>query len=594
MPTPSRDPNEKGKKPSFWEKLSDRHASSDDEGSLVNAIVKQAEKKADGSAKNSAPASEKAEPVELDEKKSANAKLANAKTLFTFVIIAVAGVWIYFSAMLGESNYFHAKFDKENLTTELNRKTELLQQVRTDVRDTKKFNKLLQVEDLASRITALDLENPILNYERPEGEKVIPREGSTNVLIKTVNDSGEVVYLSEAEILNLENAKKARVEATRAALDRAVTQAETFVGTIKADAQIEELLEVLIAEITAVDPMETDFPSAVMKAHFAAAKSAANEILKKVKSANLENLVADIKKQVNLIDTTNLDETTQKIVGEIRASVANLSAQRPSSFETAFNKISTIDVSKISDNDVYQKVVQVVGDPRQEENDSDLMTASIITRNLGRINTINELRADRIAWSTVIERAEKIVRLGADLARDTEGTPTDATRDIDPNNTLVSLISYAGKSQKGDVEIRGDAYGKDSYTARTFSLLADLIDAFEGSKYFKDVTGFAFSREEDRQGNLSSPINFRLTLQDPAATDVRDVTVGKTQAEATVTGEYEEIDTADLENLDFSLDEAEDTTVLDPEDTAAKQSDTEAEMVGVFDALGATLNNSNF
>ena len=588
MSTQPNDQNGAEKKPSFWQKLSERQASKDND-SLVSAIVRQAEKEAGGEAKKASYKTEEALPGSSDERKKAHSLFANSKTLLTLVIVLVGGIWIYFTAMLSESNYFHEKFGKENLTTELNRKTELLQQIRTDNRDTQKFNKLLRVENLANRVLALDLESPILNYERPRGEKVIPREGSSNVLLKTVNDEGEVVYLSEAEILNLEKAKEVRVETARAALSAIVTQAATFEGMIKTNPEIEEKLDILMTEVSAIDPMESDFPSAVLKSHFAAAQSAASAILKDVKSRNLENLVADIKKQINLIDTTDLDADTKVVVETLQASLAKLSPQRPSSFETVVNEIRPLDISKISDNDIYQKVLQIVGDPRTENSESDLATAAIITRNLGRINTINELRADRIAWSTVIERAEKIVRLGSDLARDTDGMPLDATRDIDPDGTLVSLISYAGKSKKGDVEIRGDAFGKDSYTARTFSLLADLIDALEGSKYFKDVSGFAFSREEDRQGNLSSPINFRLSLQDPAVKDPRDVEKSEPQVEETLLEIDEDIDTSDIQSLDFSFEEA--TSESTTKNAAGAEDAEDTELIGVFDALESTLNN---
>ncbi|MFH0776241.1 MAG: hypothetical protein V1936_01355 [Patescibacteria group bacterium] len=590
MSTPSKDPNEKGKKTSFWEKLSERKAA-EENGSLVNAIVRQAEKEATGELKRSSPEPERMN--EDDDKKIALARLGNAKTLLSFVIIAVIAVWVYFFAMLGESNYLHAKFGKENLTTELARKTELLQQIRTDGRDTKKFNKLLRVEALANRVLALDLENPILNYERPEGEKVIPHEGSTEVLLKTVNSNGEVIYLSEAELRNLESAQKARSESARKELTDIMAQSATFAETIKTDPEIENELGILIAEVAAINPQEAKFPSAVLRSHFAAAQSAASEILRRVKSANLANLVTDIKKQASAIDTTTADETTKKIVTELQTSLGNLSPQRPSSFETAINEIKALNITKISDNEIYQKVVQIVGDPRQEKNDSDLANAAVITRNLGRINTINELRADRIAWSSVIDRAEKIVRLGADLERDTDGTPTDARRDIDPDGKLVNLVAYAGKSKKGEIEIRGDAFGIENYSGRSFSLLADLIDALESSRYFKDVSGFAFSREENRQGGISSPLNFKLSLQNPAVADKRDIAA---TAPIKTTGPNDTKNTGivqDLQKLEFSVENSatdNSAQTQQPQDTTTG-STSDTENVGIFDALQQTLNN---
>ncbi len=586
MSTPQKDPNEKAKKPSFWEKLSERSAASGG-SSLVDAIVRQAEKEAGGSMEKSREDS--------DEKRKALSRLANARTLLTVTIIVAAGVWVYFWATLDVNNYLYGKFGRENLTTELNRKTTLMQQTQTDIRDIKKFNKLLQVEDLANSVLALDLESPILNYERPTGERVIPREDSTNVLIKTTNDAGEVVYLSEAEVLNLEKERSLRIETTRTLLEKIIAEAKKLEESINADAKIDDLVKVLVTEITAIDSSESNFPSAISKSHFAAAQSSATAILKDVKSINLENLVTDIKKQMDLIDVSSFDEPTSQTIADIKAILAKISPRQASTFATALNEIRALNLTKISDTDIYQKIIQIIGDPRTNNNDSDLATASVITNNMGRVNAIGTLRASRIAWSNVIEHAEKIVRLGSDLTRDTNGTPLDATRDIDPNNTLVSITGYTGKSSKDTIEISGNAYGKDTYTARTFSLVADLIDALEGSKYFKDVKGFSFSREEDRDGNVSSPINFQFSLQDLATPDERDTQVNALPVEKNETTKTiptndsnEAINQKELQNLEFNL--PQQSQVKETVDSAAAAT-TETEPVEVFQALDTTLNN---
>lgn len=579
MSTSQKEPDGKAKKPSFWEKLSERSASSDS-GSLVNAIVRQAEKEAAGDA-------EKNQREDADEKKKALAWFANSRTFFIITIILVAGTWFYFWTMLSDSNPLYSKFGQDNVTTEFNRKTTLLQQAETDFRDLQKFNKLLRIEDLSSKILTLDLENPILNYERPTGERVVPQEGSTNVLLKTTNSSGEVVYLSEIEVLSLERSKSARTEAARKALEEIVTQANNL-GTFNTGAKIEDLLSVLVSEITAIDPNESNFPSAILKSHFAAAQSAANSILKNVKSVNLENLVADIKKQVNLIDESGLDQTSTETIEGVKAILAKLSPKQASSFEKALSEIQALDITKITNADVYETLIKIVGDPRNTDSSSDLATAMVITNNMGRVNTIGELRANRIAWSTVIERVEKVIRLGSDLTRDTDGTPADATRDIDPNNTLVSINNYSGKSSKGVISVSGNAYGKELYQARNFTLVADLIDALEGSKYFKDVDGFSFSREEDRQGDTSSPINFEFSLQDPAIVDERDITISlpktekaQTTQELPAANSTNTMTQEELQNLEFNFQtpKTEELPTSNPES------------VEVFEALDTTLNN---
>jgi len=593
-PTPnSQDPRNKAKKPSFLEKLSEKQASSGGH-SLVDAIVRQAEKEANGSSKNS---SKSPNPDDSSDKENARAALSNSKTLLGFVIIVVAAVWVYFFVMLSEGNQIHSKFGKENLTTELNRKSEILHQMRTDYRDTKKFSKLLRTESLANQVRTLDLTDPILNYERPEGVKVTPREGSTDVLLKVVDSNGSVVYFSEAEIRSLEDAHEIRVEFVRSALAEILTEATELQDSIKTKPEIEDELTIMLDELLAIDPEEKKFPSAVMKSHFAAAQSAAKNILKSVKSENLNNLVADIKKQARSIDVSESDEATQQVIESLQTSLNKLSAQRSSSFDTALAEIKGLNLASISDNEIYQKVVRIIGDPRDAVNKSDLATAATLTRNLGRINTINELQAERIAWTDVIDRSEKIVRLGADLERDTEGTPLDTRHDIDPDGQLVTLLSYSGKSRKGEVEIEGDVLGEGTYDKKSFTLLADLIDALESSKYFMDVSGFAFSREEDRQGRISSPLSFKLLLQDPAVTDPRDNTDIMEKETVVPEEENDNVDVKALEEIEFSLpgqdngnDEAE------GEDFAAAgenplMAGNDEEYVDTFEALDIILDN---
>ncbi|MCF7836503.1 hypothetical protein K9N08_01175 [Candidatus Gracilibacteria bacterium] len=594
MSTSAKNPNENPKKSSFWERLSEKQ-SSEEGSSLVNAIVKQAEKEASGSGKhNSALNSLKAES---ERKERAHMMLANAKTVLGFVIIAIISVWLYFFAMLHESNYFHAKIGKENLTTELNRKAAILDQILTDKRDTIKFSKLLRVENLANQVLVIDIDDPVLNYERPQGEKVTPRDDSAEILIKTVNLDGSVVYHAETEIRSLEDARDIRIEKIRSALMEISKTAEELQTAIKSDPEIEENLTALTNEITTIDVEEKDFPSAPLKNHLATAQSLAKEILRKVKKINLDNLVTDIKKQVQAIDTTGTGVQTKEIVVGLQASLNRISAQQPSSLITALNETKVINVKNIPENEIYQKIIRIIGDPQDEKNNSDLSTASTIAPNLDRINTIDDIRKGRIPWSNVIEQTDKIVRLGADLKRDTEGTPLDSRRDIDPDGQLVSLSSYTGKSAKGEIEISGEVFGEANYDKKSFTLLSDLIDAFESSKDFQDVSGFSFSKSEDRQGRILSPLSLKLTLQDPAVFDSRDInqTEEKKVKSDTIQTEIKNIDVEAVKEIDFSFSgksKTEDIQAANTESNLDEHKRASAgEFIDAFEALHIILNN---
>ncbi len=593
MSTPIKNPNENPKKSSFWERLSDKQSSKEG-SSLVNAIVKQAEKEAGGNEKHNSTLGNL--KTESERKERAYTMLANAKTVLGFLIIVILSIWLYFFAMLHTSNYFHEKIGKENLTTELNRKTEILNQILTDKRDTKKFSKLLRVENLANQILIIDLDDPLLSYERPQGEKVTPRDDSTEILIKTVNLDGSVVYHSEAEIRSLEDARDIRIEKIRGALAGISKIAEELQSEINADPEIEQVLTALTDEIAVIDAEEKDFPSAPLKNHLTTAQSLAKEILRKVKKVNLENLVSDIKKQAQAIDTTEMSAQTQEIVARLQASLDRISAQQPSSLGIALNEIKAINIENIPENEIYQKIIRIIGDPKNEKNNSDLLTASTIAPNLDRINTIDNLRKDRISWSNVIKQTDKIVRLGADSKRDIDGTPLDSRRDIDPDGQLVSLLSYSGKSLKEEIEINGEAFGEASYAEKSFTLLADLIDAFEGSKDFKDVSGFSFSKSENRQGRILAPLSFKLTLQDPTAIDPRDINQTqetKTRSD-TIEIEMKDIDIEAVEEIDFSFSkkpEMKDNQIIDLESDFENRKLASAGEFDVFEALRRILNN---
>ncbi len=602
MPTSPKDSDKKPEKSSFWEKLNEKQSSGTGTGSsLVDAIVKQAEKEAGYTKKHHENLPNKQPNPESSEKEKVQIMLANAKTLLGFVMFVSIGIWLYFFTMLHESNYFHKKFGKENLTVELNRKTEILQQLRTDNRDTIKFSKLLRIENLANQICSLDLTDPILNFEKPKGESVMPRDGdTTGALLKTVNANGEIIYLSELEIRSIENAHEIKVEFTRNVIAEILTEVKTLREMIKTNPEIEDQLEILSAELTAINLKEENFPSSTLKFHFDATQSVSKNILQNVKSENLKNLVTDIKKQSQAIDTSGADKNTKAIIKNLQTSLEKLSAQRPSSFDTALKKIQELDITDISENEIYQKAIRIIAGPQNTENDSDLFTAAIIARNLGRINAINDLRAAQITWTNVIDQVGKIVRLGADLERDTEGTPLDARRDIDPNGELVTLLSYSGKSKSGEITISGNVLGEAAYHQKSFTLVADLVDAFEGSKYFKDVSGFTFSKQEDRQGRTTSPLNFKLSLQNPTTTNPYDITKIKRLDVDSVILKEDNINVEALEEIDFSLssepvsEKIEKTSKSEGKFAAADKNltaENDAEFVDIFEALRRILNH---
>jgi len=573
MAQDSKIPNEDQEKSSFWEKLSAqndaaKHKSNLVKNSLVDAIVSQAERES-SQPKIEQRDTEKATQTYKSTKNKIQGFYGFSKTVLTLTIILSLGIWAYFYAVLSESNYFHQKIDQQNLTTLVNQKTQYLAQLEIDNTDTQKFSKLLRIEDLANQIVDLDLENPVLNYKRPQGEKVISREDNGEPLYRTVDTNGQIIYLAEADVLALENARDVRIEFTKNALDQILADAEELKALPDSNAAIETEFKQLTGILVEINPKEVSFPSAITKENYQAAQMVAQSILTKVKNLNLENLVADIKKQAAAIDVTSADMATQAVVGKLKNIVTQISDKRLSSFETALGEAAALNVDQITDNDVYQKTIRITGTPGKKANDGDLAAATVIAHNLGKVNIINQFKAGRVPWSNVIDRVEKIARLGSDLERDPANTTyADPRADIDPEGKYVTFTGYAGKLNKSEIELRGNALGDAIYRDRNFTLLADLIDAFEGSKYFKEVDGFSFTKNKNRQDEYFAPLNFTLKIQNPSVADPLDVKVVTPIVKKT---NSENINLNSLNDLNFATPKTEEVAAPSAEEkTEAK------------------------
>jgi len=542
--------------------------------SLVNAIIDQSEKESGYSASTNQDNSKREKLLRQTEEgtKKAQALLSFSKSALTLIIIISLGIWLYFFAMLDQGNFFHEKLSKQNLATQVDYKTNFLKQIKDDSIDVKKFNKLLKVESLINRIIEIDMENPVLNYKRPQGEKVKSRkDGEVNTMLKTVDIRGNIVYLLEAEILSLENARDVKVDFVKNSLLEILQKCESLKQEINVGSKIEDDLKELFISIEMVTPEEENFPSATTKEYYSAAKSIAQKILLNVKDMNLKNLVTDIKKQAEAIDISTTDADTRATISTLRNIIKKISVARVKSFEQALQAASKLNTEAITDHKIYQKVTTIINTSSHGKEKGDLEAAAVIAKNLGKVNTINALKANRISWSTIIDRIKKIIRLGADLERDTRQIIIkDVNTDIDPNGEFVDIVGYSGKSIKNEIEVRGYVSGSKNYQNKNFTLLADIIDSFERSKYFKDIKGFSFSKRKNRDGDEQAPLNLKMKIQDPSIQDSRDIKIPvKISTEKNETeSDKEEVDLIEIQNLDFLQELQVESTEKDTESSS--------------------------
>jgi len=562
------------KKP-FWNKLLERISKKDDTTSDTNStlesIISSVEKKAkqplvENIADHGIAVTQEAKGM---KKPGATAEqdphelLKKAHLAFGATLIISFSIWLtFFVIIFDEENRILAKFNSYNIPATLAIKEELNTRLTTDLKDTREFIALIKLENIATLVSSLDLDDPVLNYTAPSGGTVIPRGNETNSTepqYRIISESGEIVYVPESEVNALKSVQADRMSYAKTLLRQISLQMQDMQEEKNLSKKMRDQAERMQTHLALIDFEEVKFPSALTKTDMRAARAEARSILIEVKEKNLKNLVADLKKQVRTIDAHNTDMTTQELVTRLTGILDVLSVKKPSTFEMALSQVSTLNIGNVNDPDVYRKIVQIIGDNDAQE--GDLAAAATIAHNLAKETIINELSAQRITWSPIIETIEKIARLGADMTPDEGNAPLDARRDIDPSNTLVAFTGFSGKADKNTIEVKGQVVGEGSYDNQNFTLLADLVDAFEGSSSFQDIEGSSYSKNKDLAGKFFSPMNFKLMIQQPNIADERDIKI--------IVEEEEEIELPDFEAIQTTTEaetaaEAASATVAKP------------------------------
>ncbi len=499
---------------------------------LAESIIHQTEK-------NSHTSQSGANGSDPDNNSSATL-ITIAHATLTLVILAAIGAWLYFFAMLDTGNSLYAKFGKQNLTTQLIETQTLHDNLTTSLTNTKRFSAYLEAENFSNQVLGLNLEDTTLRYQSPNGELVekINRDtGIPELVYRVVDENGRLVDIPKATILAKENTKTERSASYQAALIQILEKAnqlqtEQISNQLKNaelktnfDRLISSLLRINTAELQTGNP---NFPTRFTRNQYGEARSAAKSIRTNIKAANLQNLIVDLKKQVETIDLTGADAATRATIQNLTEIISKISAKRTSSFETALTAASQLNFDTLKPKTVADQVAEIIAIKTTNNTGAstlsgDLATAAELARNLGAVTIISQLDSTRIEWSKRIDQIGTIARYGSDGVRDGETTPTNANRDIDLSNDLVVFTGYSGKSKEEKIITQGRVIGRDQYRNLNFTLLADLLDALAGSTNFRDITGFSFSKNKNPKGQLYVPFNIELTLQKPDQTDPADV-----------------------------------------------------------------------
>lgn len=120
--------------------------------------------------------------------------------------------------------------------------------------------------------------------------------------------------------------------------------------------------------------------------------------------------------------------------------------------------------------------------------------------NKNEFSVISKVKSASIRWSEQIDHIEKI------------------TKKIDPlfrhaalqDSGEISYKSYSFDTNSKKIQITGETRREDN---RNFTLLANLIDAFEKSFKFKDVDARTFSKSEKEDKSIA-PISLSMVIQE--------------------------------------------------------------------------------
>lgn len=467
-----------------------------------------------------------------DETKQATKRLRNAQSMLASIVgIAVIGSAGFYIGVFDEDNGALGSVGIYNLPATVAARETLAKTLETDLTDTRRFTAMMQLEEIATKVSNLDLDDTGLNYRPPEGGAVAAEDGSESY--RTTDEKGNVIYIPTTEVNQKQSVRAARTDFARTALTQILLVANDLELT-RLPAKIAAPAKQLTGYLKTIDLEETNFPSVTTRTDFRLAQGVARDLMSELKEKNLGNLVADLKKQAQTIDTYKSNVETQALVRDLITSLEKINVGKPSSFTDALNRATALrsSLSSIDNDTVYRKVIALIGDGDTHE--GDLTAAANIAQNLARETAINRLDAQRVAWSSIIESTEKIARLGADQLADNGTHPTDARRDIDAGGAMFRFTGYSAKSDKREVEVRGRVVGNDAYAGRNFTAIADFADALEGSPVFKNVEATTYTKTKDLSGVISSPIAVKLTLQNAGETDTRDIKNEQPEVKKTV------------------------------------------------------------
>lgn len=173
-------------------------------------------------------------------------------------------------------------------------------------------------------------------------------------------------------------------------------------------------------------------------------------------------------------------------------------------------EIRAIDnVIRLVDNKKFREAIlkEDLGQIREE--DFGRMLSRIRSEGTDELSLIDRVKRQRLDWAEVIQNIHGVTRQ-AD-AKYGQGLFKIA------GGFLFNSYRFDAKSRR--ISITGLTKTPDS---KTFTFIANLVDAVEKSTKFKDIDFRSFSKSRDEKGDFSSSVNLEFAIQGKDEKDPRD------------------------------------------------------------------------
>ncbi|GEM_PF-5573244 len=164
-------------------------------------------------------------------------------------------------------------------------------------------------------------------------------------------------------------------------------------------------------------------------------------------------------------------------------------------------EIRVIDnVVRFVDNKKFRDAIKGVDLASIREEDFSAMLNRIRAEGTDELSLIDRIKKQRLDWSQVIQNIHSVTR------------KADASYGQGLFKTVGGFLfnSYRFDAKSGRISISGLTRTSDS---KTFTFIANLVDAIEKSTKFKDIDFRSFSKSRDEKGDFSSSVNLDFSIQ---------------------------------------------------------------------------------